>query len=461
MVAESTTIAALATAPLPAGLAVVRVSGPQAKKALRATFRSKKDPTSSPRLLVFGDVVDSQSGTTIDKAMAVYMPGPNSFTGDDIVEFQFHGSPLLVQKLLRSLFSIGVAPAEPGEFSKRAFLNGKMDLAQAEAIADLINATSERSLRIASSQLQGKLSAAVRSLGEPLKDSLAELEAGIDFPEEDISPAALNQIKSQIEIARVEIKKFIDSFNFGSTIKEGFKILITGRPNAGKSSLLNLFLGSERAIVTPVSGTTRDLIEDQANIHGYRFIFCDSAGITETADLVEKIGIERALSRIDWADLVLLVVDATDLSSKWESVRDELVGRAKNVWLVVNKIDKNPKIFGFFSCSKNICSQTFYISAINRDGFEQLCDALVSLLKSSAPSTGDSSEVITSERHKNCFEAADKALEECCLAIDRNLPPEIVSAELRRGLTALSEIIGETYQEDILGRIFSKFCIGK
>lgn len=457
----ASTIAALATAPAPAGIAVVRVSGPRARIALAAIFKGSSDPASDPRRLTFGKLLDSQTGDTIDSAMAVFMPGPHSFTGEDVCEFQFHGSPAIVQKVLRSLFAFGAIPAEPGEFTKRAFLNGKIDLAQAEAICDLINATGEQAVKVASEQLQGRLSSALTTIGEPLRNTLAELEASIDFPEEDIEPARLSDIASSLARAQAQIGTLLRSYQYGHVVKEGFKVLLCGRPNAGKSSILNLLVARERAIVSPVSGTTRDLIEEEAIFSGYRFVFCDSAGIIETENTVERIGIARALERVAWADLVLCVADASDTSDSWQQVVSQLRGTAKKIWMLTNKIDLNPNAFGEFLCDSRICAQNFYLSAKTRAGFEPLVQALVDEIAASQGDSAESSGIVTNERHRQCLEGALEALRSAENAIHSKLPAEIISGEIRLALTALEEIVGKTYTEDILGRIFSKFCVGK
>lgn len=459
---EGTTIAALATAPAPAGVAIVRVSGPRSKLVLKSVFSGKKDPVRYPRTLVFGDILDFKSGGSIDKGLAVFMPGPWSFTGEDIAEFQFHGSPVLVQRVLRSLYAYGVLPAAAGEFTKRAFLNGKLDLAQAEAIADVVHAKSEEELRFAGEQLRGRLSQAIEHVGEPLRDALAEIEATIDFPEEDIHPDALDSIAARAAVARAKIEHLLATYSFGSLVKEGVRVLLCGRPNSGKSSLLNLLLGKRRAIVSDISGTTRDLIEDEATLAGHKFVFCDSAGIRETSDHVERIGVELAKERIPWADLVLLVVDATDMSESWKETLELLHQQDKKIWMIVNKIDLNPQAFSQFSVHSSLCQQNFFISAKTGDGIGALIEALVEDVAKQIPETNESGEVITNERHRDCLERAERSLATCIDGLQaRGVPLSIVVADLKDALTALDEIVGKTYTEDILGRIFSKFCIGK
>ena len=454
------TIAALATAPAPAGIAVIRISGPNAKIALKSLFRSKHNPADNPRMLVYGDLLDYKSGEVIDHALAVFMPNPFSFTGEDIGEFQFHGSPLLVEKVLGSLYAFGIIPAEPGEFSKRAFLNGKIDLAQAEAIADLINASSEHALKIAGEQMHGKLSNAVNEIGEPLRNSLAEIEAHIDFPEEDINPQTLSNIKSVLTKSKDNIQELLKSYDYGHKVKEGFKVLLCGPPNAGKSSLLNLLLGKERVIVSDISGTTRDTIEEEALIANYRFLFCDSAGIRNTNDPIEKIGIELAFEKMSWADLVVLVVDACESEKTWEEILPELKLKTKKIWLLVNKIDLNPSAIGKIYCDSSTCQQNFYVSVKSKAGIDSFMQALVDEIKS-ASDQSENAHTITNERHKNCLERAQSHVDKAIVNINDCLPNEIISADIRNALNALEEIVGVTYNEDILGRIFSKFCIGK
>jgi tRNA modification GTPase len=458
---EIKTIAGLATAPAPAGIAIIRISGPRTRRALRALFRSKLSPLKERRRLVFGELIDYKSGEVIDRALAVYMPGPNSFTGENVAEFQFHGSPILVQKILRSLYSFGISPAEPGEFTKRAFLNGKMDLVQAEAVSELINSSSERALKIAGEHLGGRFSQAIDEIGEPLRNSLAELEASIDFPEEGINPDSRAKLADDLEISRTKIGRLLATASYGATVREGFRVLLCGRPNVGKSSILNLLLGRQRAIVTEVSGTTRDLIEEETSLAGYRFIFCDSAGIAETNDRVEQIGIELARSKIPWADLILFIVDATDAKGEWQNMLPELKGIGKKVWMITNKIDLNSAAIGSFVCDSSICTQNVYLSAKTKAGFEGLQQALVDEVEGRLGLNSDSANIVTSERHGLCLAKASESLARAINGLRSDFPVELIAADIQHALVALEEIVGKTFTEDILGRIFSKFCIGK
>lgn len=458
---HSRTIAALATAPFPSGLAVVRVSGPRAADCLASCFESNRQPSAHPRELILGWIRHPKSGERLDQALAVYMPKPHSFTGDDTVEFQMHGSPTLVERVLRAIYSVGIEPAEAGEFSKQAFLNGKLDLVQAEAVSELASATSENSLKIARDNLGGSLSRAIDDIAEPLRDALAELEASLDFPEEGIQPETQHKIDQRLSVVRSSLASLLASFEFGSRVKDGFRVLIAGRPNAGKSSLLNALLGRDRAIVSSIAGTTRDFIEEEKTIGGYRFIFCDSAGLRESDDPIERLGIEIAKDKIDWADLVLLVADASSTDDDWQQALTLIRARAKKIWFVINKVDLNPSAIGIMQCDSDVCARNFYLSASLGSGIDHLLSALKEEIASTSADRGDSSIVVTNARHFECFRRADDALASVLESIRANRPLELASAELRIALGALEEIVGKTYTEDILGRIFSKFCIGK
>lgn len=452
------TIAALATSPTPAGIAVVRLSGEEALSITERVFSAAAKLRKTPRSMVLGLVRDPKSESTIDKCLAVSMPGPKSYTGEDTVEFHLHGSPIIARQFLRVLFQEGATSAEAGEFTKRAVLNNKLDLVQAEAVGDLIAATSERAVSIAQEQLEGRMSSALENVGEPLRDSLAELEASIDFPEEDIEPDSVARIANAIKKATTHIERLIKTYEYGQVLKDGYRVLLCGEPNVGKSSLLNRLLGTERAIVSDISGTTRDLIEEQATINGHTFLFCDSAGLTESEDTIEKIGIELALDRLGWADLVLYVVDAQRLENV-QSVFQTISAKAKKVWIVVNKMDLVDLKTSEISLPDE--TATHFASTISSAGLDSLKDALSEEINSCRELGGDSSLIVTSERQRSLLEKSLSGLTQAHLGLTERVPPEIAAADLRSALSSLDEIVGKTYTEDILGRIFSKFCIGK
>jgi tRNA modification GTPase len=458
---KSKTIAALATAPFPSGLAVVRVSGPKAKETANLLFNGTKSPIDHPRELIFGWLNDPQTGQKLDQVLAVFMPTPHSFTGEDTVEFQMHGSPTLVDKVLKVIFASGVVPAQAGEFSRQAFLNGKLDLVQAEAVCELASATSENALKIARANLGGALSNAIDRIAEPLRNSLAEIEANLDFPEEEINPDSSEKIKASLNTVMEQTVKLRNSFEFGSRVRDGFRVLIAGKPNAGKSSLLNALLNRERAIVSDIPGTTRDFIEEELNIGGYRFIFCDSAGLRQSQDPIEKLGIELAIEKLDWADLVLLIADASEENPNWSEALSLIQARAKKIWFVVNKIDLNPAAIGVLICDSQTCTRNFYLSAKNQAGTDELLSALKDELKNSSSDYAEGNIVISNARHFECLNRGIESVQAAINGLNGNNPLELVSADLRVALNALEEIVGKTYTEDILGRIFSKFCIGK
>lgn len=458
MINSESTIAALATSAHPSGIGVVRISGSRSRDIAHEIFRpeGKKSPLENPRLAVFGEIVDPASAKALDCGLCIYMRGPRSYTGEDVIELHFHGSPLIAQKVLRIIYGLGAIPAEPGEFTKRAYLRGKIDLLQAEAVGDLISAASEAALRVAQEQLAGRFSTALSEIGEPLRDVLAEIEALIDFPEEDIAPESLEKLLLKTTHSEQRIRKLIESYQYGEIIRDGFKVLLCGPPNVGKSSLLNTLLGTKKAIVTDISGTTRDLIEGQLLIGEYHCILCDSAGITTTADRVEKLGVELALGKLGWADLVLVVVDpsidATRISELLKVVRPQ----AKRIWLVLNKSDliNRESGLGEFGVPLKL------VSALNGSGLQALRAELVSEIETTR-GQAEGESVVSNERQRTALVGALTALQRFRAGVADSSPLEVLSIEIREALTSLRAMVGETSTEEILGRIFSKFCIGK
>ncbi|MCB0346429.1 MAG: tRNA uridine-5-carboxymethylaminomethyl(34) synthesis GTPase MnmE [Bdellovibrionales bacterium] len=452
------TIVAPITAPGVGAIAVVRVSGPGTIKIAEALCSKAKDILAAPRSLVLSDIV--YGGESIDSGMAVFFKGPESFTGEDSLELNLHGSPYIVARVLEAALSAGARMAEPGEFSKRAYLNGKLDLTQAEAIADLISAESDAQLRIAREQLGGKLSSALSELGDPLRNTLAEIEAYIDFPEEDIEPEKASAWLAGIEQVSSQIKTYLASFAQGRMYREGASVCLAGFPNVGKSSLLNALLGEDRAIVTEIAGTTRDHIEERISIDGLLVRLWDTAGLFDADDahspeLAERLGIERSWEKLEQADLVLFVAGAADAPGKNLELRELVASKNPKLLTLINKSDllskdeqlKLGEVYG--SC--------LFVSASSGAGLGELR----SLTKSKLLGRGREGVLVSNERHAQALRKADASLASAAKAIGESRPPELVALDLRHALGALDDIVGVTDTEDILGRIFSKFCIGK
>jgi tRNA modification GTPase len=455
------TIVAPATAAGQGAVAVVRLSGPSACAILHQLWHPLGSAEMAPRRLYLGTVRDPISGASIDRALAVVMPGPKSFTGEDVAEIHCHGGTFIVRQIVAAALSAGARMAGPGEFSRRAFLNGRIDLAEAEAIADLVAAQSEKALAQALSQLSGALSSKVRALREQVLAIRAYLEAQIDFSDEDLTLPGVHEIDARCLRLFADLKSLHDSFARGRLMRTGAKAAIIGKPNVGKSSLLNLLLGVERAIVTPTPGTTRDLIEDVIKLGAYSLIMQDGAGIRETAEIVERIGVERVRAGAAQADLLLVVLDASrPLEAEDREVLDLCLNRPALV--VLNKIDLPRRIgpddvrrFGFSADVVEVC-------ATRGDGLDKLRAALSEKVGQLGGECGNNEAIaISRERHRVALAEALGALESARNALRHRMPPEIVVLDINAVAHALATITGEVTSEDVLDLIFSEFCIGK
>ncbi|MDB8790801.1 tRNA uridine-5-carboxymethylaminomethyl(34) synthesis GTPase MnmE [Romboutsia sp. 1001216sp1] len=454
------TIAAIATAPGEGGIGIVRISGQKALKVADEIFRSMSGKTISEyktRTLIYGNIVDGED--VIDEVLLAYMKGPNSYTAEDVIEINCHGGFISVKKILELILSKDVRIAEPGEFTKRAFLNGRIDLSQAEAIIDVIKAKTDMAHQVAQNQLEGSLSSKIKELRGKVTEVLAHLEVAIDFSEEDIEEITYQTLKEKAEEIRIEIKKLYDTAESGKILRDGLKTVIVGKPNVGKSSLLNSILGENRAIVTDIPGTTRDVIEEFVNIKGIPLKIVDTAGIRETEDVVEKIGVEKSRESFNSADLVIMVLDSSrNLSDEDIEILENLEN--KKTIVILNKTDLEPKIeedvLAKYVKEENIIRT----SALKHEGIEELYDKIESMVYKGSVKNS-SSLVITNSRHKDALLKSYESINDAINAIDTFLPYDFIEVDFKNIWDYLGYINGDTVKEDLLDTIFSNFCIGK
>jgi tRNA modification GTPase len=446
------TIAAIATPPGEGGVAIVRISGNDAvgiaEKIFSGPIRAYKTHTAH-----FGNVIDVE-GNVVDEALALVMLAPKSYTGEDTIEIHCHGGTLITRRVLDTILKAGARPAQPGEFTFKAFINGKLDLAQAEAVQQLIGAKSELALQMAECQLQGKLSTLICSFQKKLLDIAAILEAWVDFPEEDLEFASMEEVITQLTDVLKALQQLNDTFHDGKIASHGISLCLAGPPNVGKSSLMNALLGKERAIVTNIPGTTRDLIEEEMKLGALHFRLIDTAGIRETEEIIEREGIRRSKEALQQADLILLVLDAARGICR-ES--EHLIAQApkEKTLLVWNKIDltHDPVPFLEFPHSASV-------SAKEGIGLDQLRQQIDQFIWRKGPPSKDE-VIITSVRHHQALICAIEALQTLIEGLKTQISPEFVSSDMRKVLGELGTIIGLNITEDILSAIFSKFCVGK
>jgi tRNA modification GTPase len=436
------TIAAISTPFGEGAIAVLRLSGPQAVEISEAVFRGKKRVREhAPRVQHFGAIFDGER--KLDDVLLTVFRAPQSYTGEDVVEIAGHGGVLVSRRILGALLQGGARSAEPGEFTQRAYLNGKMDLTQAEAVMDLISAQTDLALRAAGEQLAGRLGERIRGLRELVIELLAHVEACIDFPDEDIDPDTGEVLLAKLRAARTEIETLLATAERGKVLREGVRTVIYGAPNVGKSSLLNLLLGHERAIVSARPGTTRDVIEEVINLRGLPLRLIDTAGVRESDDEIERAGMERTRQQVERADLVLHVVDASERRVEVKSP----------ALLILNKTDlgENPSWHGV---------EGVRLSCLQGEGVEDLAEAIVAQVTGGVAAQRDWSLAVNA-RHADCLRRAQAFAEAAREALTSGLSPEFIAEELRSLLGAVGEIVGQTDSEEILGKIFSTFCIGK
>ncbi|MBU5611822.1 tRNA uridine-5-carboxymethylaminomethyl(34) synthesis GTPase MnmE [Geomonas azotofigens] len=450
------TIAAISTAVGEGGIGIVRISGPASLPIASSIFRAKSNGGLKSHRFSYGDVVNPANGDLVDEAMVVYMKGPNSYTREDVVEIQCHGGTLVVSRILGLALEQGARLAEPGEFTKRAFLNGRIDLVQAEAVMDVISSRTDASLALAQHQREGLLSKRISTVKEGIVYALAYVEALIDFPEDDVDVAVETDVLGKVAPALAELDALIQGFDEGKVLRDGVSVVIAGKPNVGKSSLLNTLLKEKRAIVTSVPGTTRDLIEEVVNINGLPVKLLDTAGIRESEDQVEQEGVRLSLDRIPKADLVLFVVDgSTDFCEDDVSIL-QAIG-SKSFIVVRNKADLSVKA----TLPDDCCAPVVALSTLTGQGVPELRDAISNAFMHGHAIDGREFVAVSKARHRDALLKAQSSLLSFVTNVEAGVNMELLPVDLRDALDAVGQVTGETTADDVLDRIFSSFCIGK
>ena len=463
------TICAISTAPGVGGIAVIRVSGPDTFKICDRIFRPKKAgkslSTQKAYTLTYGSIVGNND-ETIDEVIAAVFRAPHSFTGEDTVEITCHGSTYIQQQILQSLISSGCRIAQPGEYTQRAFLNGKMDLSQAEAVADLIASSSAATHRLAMSQMRGGFSKELTDLRNKLLNFTSMIELELDFSEEDVEFADRSALRKLADEIEQVISRLVHSFSVGNAIKNGVPVAIIGETNAGKSTLLNVLLNEERAIVSDIHGTTRDVIEDTINIGGVTFRFIDTAGIRETNDTIESLGIERTFQKLDQAEIVLWMIDSVNAASQIEQLSEKIIPRCegKHLIAVFNKADlieekQKEDLLTLLKDFSKEYTESIFISAKQRGNTEELQKMLINAAH--LPTVTQNDIIVTNVRHYEALSKALEAIHRVQDGLDSQISGDFLSQDIRECIFFISDIAGEVTNDMVLQNIFQHFCVGK
>jgi len=455
------TIAAISTPFGESGIGIVRMSGSLAESIAGNLFRPKKDPSHFiSHHFYYGEILDPKSGNPVDEVLFVLMKSPKTYTREDMVEIHCHGGYFILQRVLELVLQYGARMAQPGEFTKRAFLNGRIDLTQAEAVIDLISAKTAASLEIANQQLRGMLYREMSALKGNLVEQLVLIEAHIDFPEEEIEPISLEKMKQDLDRMIRQIEGWIASYEEGKIFREGISCAIIGKTNVGKSSLLNVLLREERAIVTPIPGTTRDVIEEVLNILGIPVRLMDTAGLRKAMDSIEQEGVRRARERVADSDFVLLILDGSrPLEGDDMEIIEEIKGKKKVV--AINKIDLPLEVSLEDLKSRFQESPVVPISALKKEGIDDLREAIYHCLIHQDMRSSPEHLIVANVRHKTALSQMRDNLSNALIGLKRGNSLEFIAFEIRSALEAVGEMVGETASEEVLNRIFEQFCIGK
>lgn len=454
------TIAAISTAQGTGGISIIRISGEKAFDIAKEMFIGKKDFNQiKSHSINYGKILDKETCEVLDEVLVAKMKSPHTFTKEDVVEINCHGGSVVVKRILELILKKGARLAEPGEFTKRAFLNGRIDLSQAEAVIDLIHSKTDESSKAAIGQLEGKLSRKLKEIREKMIELIAHIEVTVDYPEHDIEEITGQKVYSEIQVIQEKLLRVIEGFEKGRIIREGINVVIVGRPNVGKSSLLNELSGKNKAIVTDIPGTTRDIIEEYININGIPVKILDTAGIRETSDLVERIGVEKARKAIENADLIIMMLDAS------AGIQDEDLDilrqiEKKKVIVLINKIDlaDNKAVEDVKGqLGENLWIET---SLKSDTGVEKLCDTISELFLKGEVNPNQEI-MVTNVRHKSLIDKAINSIREACTAYEGGMPLDCITIDIKNAAEYLGQITGESVTEDVMKQIFSRFCIGK
>ena len=454
------TIAAVATAMTASGIGMIRISGPQSREIVGKIYRSKGGKTRIENVLShtiqYGFICDEDE--VIDEVLVMIMDAPRSYTGENTVEIDCHGGVLAMKRVLETVIKYGARPAEPGEFTKRAFLNGRIDLSQAEAVIDVINAKNEYALKSSISQLRGNIQRVIKEIRQGIIYQIAYIESALDDPEHISIDGYGDTLKGEISLLKEKLESLLNTVREGKLMKEGIKTVIVGKPNAGKSSLLNLLVGEERAIVTDIAGTTRDILEETIVLHGISLRMIDTAGIRDTDDVVEKIGVKKAVENAKDADLILYVVDSSVPLDENDREIIELLKDKKSI-VILNKMDLKQQVTEG-ELKEKTSHPVVAVSAKEEEGIELLEAQIKDMFFEGNLSFND--EIyITNMRHKAALEEAKRSLEMVENSIEMQMPEDFFSIDLMNAYEVLGSIIGESVGEDLVNEIFSKFCTGK
>ncbi len=453
------TIAAISTAPGNAGIGIIRLSGDECFKILQKIFKPKNKGEIKGYTIKYGNIVKSGNDEIIDEVLVSYFVAPKSYTKENMCEINSHGGIVVENQILEECLKNGAVLAEPGEFTKRAFMNGRIDLSQAEAVIDIINSKTEKEMMVAQRHLEGSLSKKIKNIQGEILNLMADIEASIDYPEYDIEETTNKKINDTLNSVEEKLLKLKNSFENGKILKEGIKTAIIGKPNVGKSSLLNLILGENRAIVSDIEGTTRDTIEEYINIKGIPLKIVDTAGIRKTNDEVEKIGVERSINNISNAELIIaLFDDSRTFDDQDQKILDLIEG--KKTIILINKIDLGKNLIKENEKLKKFKNNIIEFSTINETGLDKLYNKIEELFKLNELDC-ENTEIITNNRHKQQILYALEDVAKGRESLETHMPVDITAICLKDILEKLAEITGENVSEDIINEIFKKFCLGK